>query len=155
MLYLVQHAAAVPKKEDPERPLSNQGRTDLRAMAAMLVAAGVRVGRVIHSGKTRARQTAQLLAMAVAPDCTPAAQQGLNPKDDPAALAAVVESWSGDCMVVGHQPFMGGLVAHLIAAPDGGEVVAFRPGSVVALEQDQAAGWRIAWMIRPDLFPKA
>ena len=42
-LYLVQHGQAVSKEEDPERPLSEQGREDVRRVATRLGEAGVRV----------------------------------------------------------------------------------------------------------------
>ena len=70
-LYLVQHGEALPKQVDPERPLSERGRSDVARVADFLKGAGIRVTRVAHSGKTRARQTAELLASFVrrlAPD---------------------------------------------------------------------------------------
>ena len=35
-LYLVQHGLAQPKDENPERPLSDRGRTDVGRMASFL-----------------------------------------------------------------------------------------------------------------------
>ena len=61
-LYLVQHGAAVPEQEDPERPLSAQGAEDVERLAGLLAHLGVSVARVLHSGKTRAAQTAAKLA---------------------------------------------------------------------------------------------
>ena len=57
-LYIVQHAAAKPKEEDPDRPLSAQGRVDIDRMATFLAGNDVAVGSIRHSGKTRAAQTA-------------------------------------------------------------------------------------------------
>ncbi len=47
-LYLVQHAEAVPAEDNPDRPLSDKGRTDVQRVASFL-ARSVRVGRIIHS----------------------------------------------------------------------------------------------------------
>ena len=55
----------LPKEVDPDRPLSDQGWEDIRNTAAFASRAGVRVDTVWHSGKTRARQTAQALAEAL------------------------------------------------------------------------------------------
>ena len=55
-LYLTQHGLAVAKDVDPERPLSEQGRRDVRRLVDFLADAGVRVKQVLHSGKTRAEQ---------------------------------------------------------------------------------------------------
>jgi Histidine phosphatase superfamily (branch 1) len=66
-LYLMQHGAALAKDVDPARPLSEQGEQDVRRIAAFLARAGVGVGRIWHSGKRRAEQTAELLAAALPP----------------------------------------------------------------------------------------
>ena len=79
-LYLAQHGEAVSKAEDPERPLSEQGRRDVRVVAGLLKAAGLRVERVWHSGKARAEQTARVLAGAVLPrGRKPQAIEGIGP----------------------------------------------------------------------------
>src|SRR5688500_9788627 len=61
-LYLVQHGEAVPEQVDPQRPLSEAGRRDVQAMARLLAGAGIRPTRIVHSGKRRAQETAELLA---------------------------------------------------------------------------------------------
>jgi phosphohistidine phosphatase SixA len=62
-LYLVQHGDAVPERLDPERPLSASGRREVQAVARLLADTGVRAAHVVHSGKLRAQQTAELLAV--------------------------------------------------------------------------------------------
>ena len=54
-MYLTQHGLAVPKDIEPDRPLSEQGRQDIRCLADLLDQAGIRVAQVFHSGKTRSR----------------------------------------------------------------------------------------------------
>jgi phosphohistidine phosphatase len=55
-LYLVQHGDALPKDIDPDRPLSNVGHAEVGLLAELL-AGHMNISRVLHSGKTRARQT--------------------------------------------------------------------------------------------------
>ncbi|MEA3276673.1 MAG: histidine phosphatase family protein, partial [Pseudomonadota bacterium] len=66
-IYLTQHGLAVPKDVDPDRPLNERGREDMRRLADFLDKAGVHVEQVLHSGKTRAEQTAAILAEALLP----------------------------------------------------------------------------------------
>ena len=66
-LYLVQHGEAVPEDADPSRPLSETGNRDVARVAAFLATADIRVSRVLHSGKLRAGQTAELCAAKLAP----------------------------------------------------------------------------------------
>ena len=61
-LYLVQHGEACAKDVDPDRPLTDAGKADVERLAAFLGQVGIRVDRVIHSGKLRAVQTAERLA---------------------------------------------------------------------------------------------
>ena len=52
-------------------------------------------------------------------------------------------------MFVGHLPFVGKLVAHLIAGNENIGVVSFTPGTVVCLERDGNDIWSVAWEVRP------
>ena len=150
-LYLVQHGQAMAKDQDPERPLTEQGRQNIELLARFLQQAEIRVERVIHSGKLRARQTAEGLAAVVAPGIEPEVSGLLGPNDNPKAFDWQSESWDRDTLVVGHLPFMAKLVAHLVAADEQLPLVAFRPGSLVCLERNDGY-WQIAWMLRPELF---
>ena len=64
-LCLVQHGDAVPEETDPQRPLSERGCAEVQRVAELLAGAGVQVSTILHSGKTRAEQTARLLAACV------------------------------------------------------------------------------------------
>jgi phosphohistidine phosphatase len=150
-LYLVQHGEALPKEENPDRPLSAKGEKDVRALAAFLGKAGISAGRILHSGKTRARQTADLLAAALAPGGAAAAIEGLAPKDPVEPIAAQIADWQDDAVLVGHLPFMVRLVAHLMTGGEEETIVVFQPGSMVCLERSEADAWTINWMLRPEL----
>ncbi len=150
-LYLVQHGEALPKEVNSDRPLSDHGRQDIEWLAGFLANRGVRVSRVWHSGKTRARQTAELLAAAVAPGIKTEAQAGLAPNDPTEGFAKKLATWREDAMVVGHLPFMARLVTRLVTKSDDGTTVAYLPGSLVCLERDEDGAWAIAWMLRPEL----
>ncbi len=150
-LYLVQHGDALSKEIDPERPLSEKGQHDVQKTANFLMQAGVRVQSVLHSGKTRAQQTAVTLARAVMPDGKVETVGGIAPNDDVAAFAATLESVVEDTFVVGHLPFMGRLVAYLLVGGVDREVVSYQPGSVVCLERTESATWHLNWMLRPEL----
>jgi phosphohistidine phosphatase len=150
-LLLAQHGHALPKEADPDRPLSEQGRADVEAVAGRLARAGVHAGRVLHSGKTRARQTAEILAGAVATGVPVEARAGLDPNDDPKPVEKECAGWQEDVLLVGHMPFVARLAARLCGARKGREPVAFVPGSVVGLERGEDGRWAVAWMLRPEL----
>ena len=150
-LYLVQHGEAQPEAVSAERELTPQGRVDVGRLADFLGARGVRAARVAHSGKTRARQTAEILAARLAPGTAPETLAGLNPNDPVRPIAAQARAWNEDTLLAGHQPFMGRLATLLVAGREDPPLLAFQPGSLACLERSAAGGWEIAWMLRPEL----
>ena len=150
-LYLVQHAEACTKDVDPQRPLTEQGVQDMARLAARLKHAGIEVGRIIHSGKLRAKQTAESLAQALAPGLELETSGLLNPNDNPKAFDWQSESWDTDTLIVGHLPFMARLVSHLLAEDELRIVAGFTPGSIVCLESHHDGHWQLNWMLRPEL----
>jgi len=150
-LYLVQHGEACTKEVDPERPLTESGKADVARLAAFLGRAGIRVERVVHSGKLRALQTADQLAAVIAPGVELEASARLDPNGDPKEIDWQSESGGRDTLIAGHLPFMAKLVAHLVTGDEDRPITAYRPGTVVCLERSDDAGWQIGWMIRPEL----
>ncbi len=149
-LYLVQHGDSLPKEVDPERPLSVRGQRDIARLAALLMG-HVQAARVLHSGKLRARQTAEALATALAPGAPVEAMSGIDPLDPVEPVAAQIGDWRENTLIAGHQPFLGRLVARLVTGAEASELVAFEPGTLVALERGQDRHFHILFMLRPEL----
>ena len=150
-IYLTQHGLAVPKDVAPDRPLSEHGREDVRRLAEFLDKAGIRVGQVLHSGKTRAEQTAAILAEALLSTGEPQAHAGLGPKDPLEKLSPEIAFWSVDTLIVGHLPHLGRLASLLLASDPDRPLLAFQPGTMACLEKDAEGRWVLAWMVRPEL----
>ena len=74
-LYLVQHAEGKREEEDPVRDLTEKGRKDIENVAHHLKRLNVQVKQILHSGKTRAQSTANVLARHLKP---PAESQKLR-----------------------------------------------------------------------------
>ena len=150
-LLLVQHGDALPKEENPDRPLSPRGRSQVERLATFLGDSGLRVARILHSGKLRAAQTAELLAASLLPDAKTEATAGLNPNDPTEGIAAQAARWNDDVALVGHLPYMAKLAGRLLANNEDAPIVAFVPGTAACLERTGADRWTLAWMIRPEL----
>jgi phosphohistidine phosphatase len=154
-LILVQHGEAQPKDIDPDRPLTAQGRRDIDALATWLSQRSLLPGSIWHSGKSRARQSAEALSAGTRPQ----ARDGLGPTDDTAPWAEWLRlEMTDDLMLVGHQPFLARLAARLLTGAERDGLIGFRPGAAVCLERRDDAdaagdggGWQLAWMLRPDL----
>jgi phosphohistidine phosphatase len=150
-LYLVRHGDALPSGVDPERPLSDTGRQQVARMAAVLSARGVRVARVLHSGKARAQETAAALAAAVAPDATPEARDGLSPNDPVGPLAEAIAVWREDILIVGHMPHLARLASLLVTGREVPSGLDFEPAATACLERDEAGAWALVWFVGPSL----
>ncbi len=149
-VYLVQHGRAVSKEEDATRPLSDKGREDAERMAEHLARLGIHVERVIHSGKARARQTAEILGAAMTV-VSPQPVGGINPKDSPDGMAQELRAAAEDTLIVGHQPFMSALVSLLLTNGASAIRTAYVPGTVVCMDRDEEGDWSMQWMLRPEL----
>lgn len=153
-LYLVQHADAVSKDTHPLRPLSDKGLKDAIKMAAFLHGAAVLVDQVVHSGKLRAEETANVLSKTVWLGQTPEVFDGIEPKDSTDHLYNAALTAGGDLMVVGHMPFMGRMAARCLTGREDGAAVRFEPGSVLCLER-QEDRWALEWFAKPSMMPDA
>jgi len=151
-LYLMQHGDALDKSIDPDRPLSKSGRANIDRMARFL-AKQLRVSRVLHSGKTRARQTAEVFSKQISRNTTCEPTTGIAPNDSVEAFTAQLTDWDEDLLVVGHLPFMNKLVSYLVAGTSSANLAAYQPGTMVCLESRQGDQWQIQWMVRPALLP--
>ena len=81
VVYLVQHAKALSKTQDPDRPLSDSGIADMALITAFIKPLCLEIDIIWHSSKTRARQTAKLLADVIDSPKPPYEHEGLEPDE--------------------------------------------------------------------------
>ena len=150
-LYLVQHGEARSKEEDPQRPLSDTGRADAEKVALFAAQhANVSVMSIMHSGKTRAEQTASVFAEHLKPSAGVSATEGLEPNASPSIWAARLADARDDIMLVGHLPHMARLCACLLTG-DSKPVVRFVNSGIVCLERNEAGDWSLLWAVTPEI----
>jgi phosphohistidine phosphatase len=151
-LYLVQHAEAKSEQEDPQRPLSDKGRTDIKKVAAFVAQRKiVQVKTIFHSGKTRAQQTAEALAQQLKPSQGVKQAEGLEPMADPSTWSARLADEKEDIVVVGHLPHLSRLASHLIYQEANRKIVDFQMGGIVCLGRDESGAWSVRWMVVPTM----
>jgi phosphohistidine phosphatase len=155
-LLIIRHAIAVDPEtagvDDAERPLTEEGARKWRAAAQGLAAILDPPGALLTSPFLRARQTAEIAGQAWG---------GLDPRKTDALaggsfdeLAAVVDGYRDRELVamVGHEPWLSSLLAHLLGTRHG-ERLAFKKGGAALLEVPAglAAGGRLLWLLPPRL----
>jgi phosphohistidine phosphatase len=138
-LYLVHHADAVPADVDSTRPLSARGRAQAADVSRRVAGRHARPKTIWHSGKLRARETAEIYLAAINPSATFTATRGLQPDDDPEWMRDSLMGEADDLMIVSHYPFLPALF-QLLCGPE----AVFPQHGAVALERT-GDGWTERW----------
>ncbi len=151
-LFLVQHGICLPKDKDPEKGISEAGIEETHRLAPVAKGYKIPVAKIVHSGKKRARQTAEIYHQALELETPMAVINGINPMDDVRAFAATLEP-SADWMVVGHMPFMERLVSYLTTGDEAMRVYQFQNSGIVCLDalNNGAGDWFIKWTLNPNI----
>ena len=152
---LVRHAPAVKSGtggvRDHDRPLTRRGRRRFRLAARGLARIAGRPDVLLTSPLIRARQTADITARAfgrVAPRIEPALGE-----DDVDVLVTTLKRFPADATValVGHEPALSGLLAHLIGMHQGENRFAFKKGgaALVNLPEGPSVPGQLLWFVKP------
>jgi phosphohistidine phosphatase len=150
-VYLVQHGKSLPKEEDLEKGLSEKGIKDVTRIAKVAKESGISVSCIKHSGKKRARQTAEIFSSALNPEGGIQEISGLNPVDDVRAFSSNLRS-KENIMYVGHLPFMERLSSYLICGDEDNPVFKFQNGGIVCIDKDEdSEEWAIKRTFMPDI----
>ena len=150
-LLLVQHGKSLSKDKDPAQGLSQEGISEVEHIAEVAKKYEVNVSRIMHSGKKRALQTAEIFASALKPREGIQEIEGIKPLDDVAAFANEIEI-SDNPMLVGHLPFMERLTSYLITGSIEKPVFKFQNGGILCMDKDsETKVWFIKWSLMPDI----
>jgi phosphohistidine phosphatase len=149
--YLVQHGKARPVEEDPNRGLTEEGRTEAAQIGQFLGGLRLSVSLIQHSGKTRAEQTAHILAGYMRCTAGPCHTDGLSPSDDPAMTANFLKVYTDDILLVGHLPHLERLTSLLLTGSPDARPVLFRNAGVVCLEKNPNGTWSLLWAVVPEM----
>jgi phosphohistidine phosphatase len=144
-LYLVHHADALSPAVDAQRPLSSRGLAQAEWLAERAKAAGCAPAAIWHSGKLRARQTAEPFYRLCSPFAEFRMVRGLLPDDPPQHARDLVTGEERDVLLAGHMPNLRDVLRAL--APEAEE---FPLHGIVLLETaDGGHTWRETWRATP------
>jgi phosphohistidine phosphatase len=149
-LFLVHHGDAVDPDVDPRRPLSSEGRAEVERIAAQAAGLGAMPAVVWHSGKLRAKQTAEAFWRLCNALADLSATRDLQPDDPPEWMGDRLRAEARDILIVGHFPYLPRLLAWLVTGGNAG--VLFPEHGIVALEtQDDGKTWHERWRLENKL----
>ena len=149
-IYLVRHGEAEDGADDAARPLTKDGRKEVKVTARVARAAGVEPMRILQSGRRRALETAEIWARTLKSSVAVEEHPGLHPMSDPLDAAAFLKTTDESVMIVGHLPHLSRLASLLVTGDPDKEIVVLPTGAVAALTQEDGA-WRFQWLLTPKL----
>lgn len=153
-LFLVQHGISASQEIDPEKGLTDQGKAETARIAEVADGYGIRVARIVHSGKKRAKQTAAIIQDVLSLEVPLETISGINPQDDVRVFVEEISSES-HVMVVGHLPFLQRLVSYLTTGSENFKIYQFQNSGIVCLDsmegQDGKLEWFIKWTLNPSI----
>jgi phosphohistidine phosphatase len=150
-LYLVRHGEALSEAADPDRSLTEAGTVTVDGMAQLTAAFNIPVSQILHSGKTRARQTADIFSKYLKPSSEVKEIKGIKPNDDVTIIASKLDP-ALNTMIVGHLPFLDRLVSYLVTGSPDTSIIKFQMGGIVCLDQIEKNGsWHVKWALMPKM----
>jgi len=150
-LYLVRHGEAYSEAADPDRSLTEAGKATVDGMAQLAAAFNIPVLQIFHSGKTRARQTADIFSKHLKSPAGVKEIKGIKPNDDVTKIAPELDP-ELNTILVGHLPFLERLVSYLVTGTSDRFIIKFQMGGIVCLDRIEKNGpWHVKWALMPKM----
>jgi len=151
IIYLVQHGEALSEEINPERPLSEQGKKDIRNLGKFLKNLSVNARLIYHSPKKRAIETAELMNEELGGGLRLVEETSLSPEEKPEGIIKSINRLKEDLIIVGHLPNLGAFSRRLLKGLEDRCIFNFKPGSLLILENVEGK-WRVMAFIPTDFF---
>ena len=154
-LYLVRHAIAAERgsewPDDSKRPLTERGMSRFKEVVKGLRRLDVAVDEIFTSPLVRAKQTAELLAAGLEGKPPVKVVEALAPGHTPTSVMSNLAKVARRRRIalVGHEPELGELAAHLIGA---GRALAFKKGGICRIDVGSLSARRaggLVWFVPP------
>jgi phosphohistidine phosphatase len=159
-LYLIRHGVAAERGEeypdDSKRPLTSEGISRLKREAKALDALDISFDQILSSPLVRAKQTADVFAEGLKAKPSVSTTDALTPAGSPAAVIQELSKHMRKARIalVGHEPNMGELAAHLIGAK---VALPFKKGAICRIDfavfPPKGRG-QLVWFLPPRLLRK-
>lgn len=158
-LYFLRHGIAVEPgtagcRRDSERPLTPEGRRKLARGAGAMTEMEIELDLILASPYVRARQTAEIVARQFHAEQRLAFSDALAVDGDPRRLIEGIracEPAPENVLLVGHEPYLSGLISVLVFGSASGAVV-MKKGGLAKLVTESLKYGRCAaleWLLTP------
>ena len=158
-LYILRHGLAAERAasrhaKDSDRPLTPKGKRKLWRTVRTMEGLGIRFDLILSSPYLRARQTAEIVAEGFGAEKHLRLSDALEPDGDVEKLIELLDSIRPapeDVLLVGHEPYLSGLVSLLVTGQSGLSMALKKGGlcrlSVESLDPGRCAS--LEWLLTP------
>jgi phosphohistidine phosphatase len=158
-LYLLRHGIAVERgtpghARDADRPLTGEGERKLKDIGAAMRRLELRFDLILSSPYVRARQTADIVAEVLQARKTIEFSDSLVPGGSTRELVELLDRLRpapDNVLLVGHEPYLSGLISLLVSGKEGFLVV-LKKGGLCKLATESLRHGRCAaleWLLTP------
>jgi len=157
-LFILRHGLAVdhgtPGFSDPDRPLTPEGKSKLRDIAAAMIELELDFDLILSSPYKRARQTAEIVAEKLKAQKKLEFTEALIPQGSTGELINLLKQLDSDAenvLLVGHEPYLSELISLLICGERRSVAVLKKGGfaklAVTSLKEGRCA--ELEWLLTP------
>ena len=150
-LYLIRHGQALDLMQDPQRHLTEKGKSDAYKLAEFLKKADVKIDSILSSKKSRAFQTAEIIHSVLAPQSQVEKVDGIAPNDSVESFLEHLDLKEKNIIIVGHLPFLANLVSLILTQDQRSLSILYPTCSVICLEQKGRGSWQLAFAVNPEM----
>src|SRR5688572_21773092 len=154
-VYLVHHAHALTKEQDPQRHISPRGREEADRLGTRFRQLAVAPVRILHSDKQWTIDTAERIAAKLGMEGrTAKAAYPINTGDAVEPFVAEIKAAGGDVMMCGHVDYLLRAASRLVCGDEQRKVVEFKPGNGTAVcLEGEGDNWFVTYAWRQDHAP--
>lgn len=149
-LYLMRHGQAALNPTSMHVSLTPRGRQDAELMGKFARDEALDFNNIWHSDKTRAKQTAQIVAKAVGRSACLTERPDLTPESD---IHSVVQDLNaarknnvGNILIVSHMPFLPRLSYDLLSNEQYPSALEFHTATMACFSPNDSNGWTLNWI---------
>lgn len=144
-VYFIQHGLSLSKDENPLKPLSNEGKKQTKSVAKRSKKMGIKVESIYHSGKERAKETAQILSGFLS-DGAIEEISSMNPNDDVIEFCKNIKE--DNVIYVGHLPHLNKALSYLLTGDEDNNIIEVRNSGIICLDKKEDK-YVLKWYIIP------
>lgn len=142
-VYFVQHGLSLSKDKNPIRPLSKEGIKQTKLIAKRAKKMGIKVSKVYHSGKERAKETAQILSNNLSNGTT---EEKSNMKPNDNAVEFSKSLTEDNTMYVGHLPHLNRVLSYLLTGDEDKSIIEVKNSGIICLDKKEDK-YQLKWYI--------